>query len=100
MERLTNKQNRRIEHYMHTTSRMIVDRLVKEGIGTLVIGKNDGWKQEVELGKRKVAPEAFEREGVVDGKGIGGVGVGVSLVVHPVRIIVPRRNQKKKSLAR
>lgn len=26
--------------------------LVKEGIGALVIGKNDGWKQEVEMGKR------------------------------------------------
>jgi len=52
MERLTNKRNRRIEHYMHTASRRIIDLLVKEGIGTLVIGKNDGWKQECNLGKR------------------------------------------------
>ena len=52
IERITNKRNRRIEHYMHTTSKYIVNLLVKEGIGTLVIGKNDGWKQGVNLGKQ------------------------------------------------
>jgi putative transposase len=52
MERLTNTRNRRIEHYLHTTSRWIVDDLVAHGIGTLVIGKNDGWKQEANMGKR------------------------------------------------
>ncbi len=52
MERMTNKRNRRIDHYMHTTSRSIIDLLVHEGIGTLVIGKNDGWKQDIEMGKR------------------------------------------------
>ena len=52
MERLTNKRNRRIDQYMHTASKRIVALLVKEGIGTLVIGKNDGWKQEATMGKR------------------------------------------------
>ncbi len=52
MERMTNKRNRRIDHYMHTASKRIVDLLVKEGIGTLVIGKNDAWKQEANMGKR------------------------------------------------
>ena len=52
MERLTNKRNRRIDHYMHTASRWIIDDLVAHGIGTLVIGKNGGWKQGVEMGKR------------------------------------------------
>ncbi|MBV9690798.1 MAG: transposase [Ktedonobacteraceae bacterium] len=52
MERMTNKRNRRIQHYMHTTSKRVIDLLVKEGIGTLVIGKNDGWKQEANMGKR------------------------------------------------
>jgi IS605 OrfB family transposase len=52
MERLTNKRNRRIEHYMHTVSRQVIDLLVKEGIKTLIIGKNDGWKQEANMGKR------------------------------------------------
>ncbi len=52
MERLTNKRNRRIEHYMHTASKRVIEILVKENIKTLIIGKNDGWKQEANMGKR------------------------------------------------
>jgi IS605 OrfB family transposase len=52
MERVTNRRNRRIAHDMHTASRFLIDLLVSEGIGTLVIGKNDGWKQDAHLGKR------------------------------------------------
>ena len=52
MERMTNRRNRRIDHYMHTVSKRIIDLLVKEGISTLVIGKNDAWKQEANMGKR------------------------------------------------
>lgn len=52
MERMTNKRNRRIDHYMHTASKRIIDLLVKEGIGVLCIGKNDGWKQAANMGKR------------------------------------------------
>ena len=52
MEHLTIKRTRRIDHYLHATSRQIINLLVREGIGTLVIGKNDGWKQGVEMGKR------------------------------------------------
>jgi len=52
MERMTNKRNRRIDHYLHTASRYIIDLLVQEGIGVLVIGKSDGWKNEIEMGKR------------------------------------------------
>jgi IS605 OrfB family transposase len=47
----TTTRNRRIDHYMHTASKRIIDLLVKEGIGVLCIGKNDGWKQEANLGK-------------------------------------------------
>jgi IS605 OrfB family transposase len=46
LERVAAKRTRRIDHYMHTASRRIIDLLVQEGIGTLVIGKNPGWKQE------------------------------------------------------
>jgi putative transposase len=52
MEKLTNKRNRRIDHDLHTISRFIVEVLVAEGIGTLVIGRNEGWKQEINLGSR------------------------------------------------
>jgi putative transposase len=51
MERLTTRRTRRINHYLHAVSKTIIDLLVEEGIGTLVIGKNLLWKQEVNLGK-------------------------------------------------
>ena len=52
LERITTKRTRRIDHYLHTASRRIIDLLVVEGIGTLCIGKNPTWKQEVHLGRR------------------------------------------------
>ena len=50
MERLTTKWTRRINHYLHAASKEMIALLVAEDIGTLVIGKNLLWKQEVELG--------------------------------------------------
>jgi len=52
LDQVTTKRNRRIAHYLHTASRRIIDLLVEEGIGTLIIGKNRYWKQEVEMGKK------------------------------------------------
>jgi len=49
---LTDKRQRQSMAYLHVASRRIVDQLVKWRIGTLVIGKNDGWKQAIGLGKR------------------------------------------------
>jgi len=51
MERITNTRNRQINQYLHTASKRIVDFLVKEGIGTVIIGKNIYWKQEVNNGR-------------------------------------------------
>jgi len=52
LERLTTKRTRRIDQYLHTASRRLIDLLVAEGIGTLVIGQNLLWKQHTHLGKR------------------------------------------------
>lgn len=52
MECITTKRTRRIDHYLHTASRRIIDLLVAEGIGTLCIGKNPLWKQEANMGRR------------------------------------------------
>jgi putative transposase len=49
---LADKRGRQITDYLHVASRRIVDQLVKQRIGTLVIGKNDGWKQTIGLRKR------------------------------------------------
>ena len=52
MECITNRRNRRIDHYLHTASKRIIDFLVNEGIGTVIIGKNPLWKQECEMGRK------------------------------------------------
>ena len=52
LNRITTKRNRRVDSYLHTASRRIIDLLVEEGIGVLVIGKNLLWKQEVNLGSK------------------------------------------------
>lgn len=52
LEVLTDKRNRRINAYLHITSRRLIDLLCILHIGVLIIGKNDGWKQGIDLGKR------------------------------------------------
>lgn len=48
---ITNKRNDRIKHYMHKTSRYIVDLCQSLNITTLIVGKNNGWKQKSNIGK-------------------------------------------------
>ncbi|MEG3898057.1 MULTISPECIES: transposase [unclassified Microcoleus] len=53
IQQISLKRNKRVENYLHQTSNLIVKRcLVDEQIGQLVIGKNENWKQNVELGKQ------------------------------------------------
>jgi putative transposase len=51
IRRLTRCRNQKVDDYLHQASRYLVNLLVDQEITTLVIGKNDGWKQEVNLGK-------------------------------------------------
>ena len=48
----SSKRYFRLENYFHHVSKFLVQNCVKYGIGTLVIGKNDGWKQEMNLGRK------------------------------------------------
>jgi putative transposase len=52
LDNLTDKRNRRVNAYLHLASRRLIETLVAHHIGTLVVGKNDGWKQEINLGDR------------------------------------------------
>lgn len=52
IDRLTDKRNRRINQYLHATSRKVVALLANGGIGMIVVGKNNGWKQGIGIGKR------------------------------------------------
>lgn len=48
---LTFKRNNKINDYLHKTSKMLVNQLVSNNIGCLVIGNNTGWKQDINIGR-------------------------------------------------
>lgn len=49
--KLNHKRNDKVNDYLHKASKKVVDTLKSNGIHTLIIGKNDGWKQEVNVGR-------------------------------------------------
>ncbi|NEO54782.1 MAG: IS200/IS605 family element transposase accessory protein TnpB [Okeania sp. SIO3B5] len=51
IEALSYHRNRFVENYLHNTSKLVVNYLVTNNIGTVVIGKNDNWKQGANIGK-------------------------------------------------
>src|SRR5216684_3504201 len=52
MEQITTHRNRQVNHYLHAASKSIIDFLVKQGVGTIIVGKNPLWKQEAGMGRR------------------------------------------------
>lgn len=52
LERLTIKRNNKIKDFIHKSSKYVVNWCVKYDIDTIIIGKNNNWKQEINLGKR------------------------------------------------
>ncbi|MGV2389536.1 MAG UNVERIFIED_CONTAM: transposase [Microcystis novacekii LVE1205-3] len=49
---LTHKRNCRVENYLHTASKRVIDWCILHQIGTLIIGHNERMKQCLNLGKR------------------------------------------------
>ena len=49
---LTYKRNNKIDNYLHKASRMLVNQLVSNKVNVLVIGKNTGMKQDINIGKK------------------------------------------------
>ncbi len=52
IQAITAYRNNYVDNYLHTTSRTVVNLLKVSDIGTLVIGKNDNWKQNINIGKK------------------------------------------------
>ena len=46
------KRKNKVDNYLHKSSKLIVEHLVNNSINTLIIGKNDNWKQDVEMSKK------------------------------------------------
>lgn len=50
--KLTNKRNKKISDYTHKASRYIINQCLINDIGTIIIGKNDNWKQDINIGSK------------------------------------------------
>ncbi|MBW4597406.1 MAG: transposase [Brasilonema angustatum HA4187-MV1] len=48
---LVHKRNNRVSNYLHTASRRVIDWCLASGISRLIVGKNDRWKQDINIGK-------------------------------------------------
>lgn len=52
IKRITNKRNQQINDALHQASSKVIDWLLNNKISTLIIGKNIGWKQDINIGKK------------------------------------------------
>lgn len=52
LRRLLDKREKKMHDYLHKVSKSIVDYLVENDIGRLIIGHNDNWKQQCNIGRR------------------------------------------------
>lgn len=52
IERIYASRNNRMDDLMHKVSRHIVNTLERNNVGTLVCGRNKGWKDSIDLGRR------------------------------------------------
>lgn len=52
INKLSLNRKNKIDNYMHRSSKQIVETAKKNNINTIVIGKNDGWKQEINIGTK------------------------------------------------
>lgn len=51
LDKLFHKRNNKISDYLHKSSRIIINELIRNKTGVLVIGKNKEWKQGIGLGR-------------------------------------------------
>ena len=52
LDKLSIKRTNKIDYYLHKSSKQVIDYLKNNNITTLVIGKNDNWKQNINIGKK------------------------------------------------
>ncbi len=52
IKHLTLRRNNKIKDFFHKTSRKIIEYCIENNLGTIITGYNEGWKQEVNIGKK------------------------------------------------
>lgn len=50
--KLTFDRNNKVNDYLHKASRLLINKALKNGVTSIVIGYNQGWKNEINIGKR------------------------------------------------
>lgn len=51
IRRMTEKRNNKVRDFMHKASRIVANQLASEGVSTVYVGRNTGWKQDVGIGR-------------------------------------------------
>lgn len=51
LERFTTKRDLKMDYFMHCASKYIINYCINNNVGVIVIGKNDKWKQECDMGR-------------------------------------------------
>ncbi|WP_272819331.1 RNA-guided endonuclease InsQ/TnpB family protein [Scytonema hofmannii] len=52
IQNIVRNRNNFVESYLHSSTKMIVDEMVKQGVRLVAIGKNEQWKTSLNIGKR------------------------------------------------
>ena len=52
INKLTEKRGNKINDYLHKSSKFLIDHCLKNNLNTIVIGYNEYWKTEINIGKR------------------------------------------------
>lgn len=52
LDRISVKRYNRVKNYMHHVSKYVIDYCIANDINTVIVGLNETWKQNIELGKR------------------------------------------------
>ncbi|BAZ22707.1 hypothetical protein NIES4073_35940 [Kalymmatonema gypsitolerans NIES-4073] len=52
IQNIVRNRNNFVESYLHQSTKMIVDELIKQGVRLVAIGKNEQWKTSLNIGKR------------------------------------------------
>ncbi|ADI73346.1 transposase, IS605 OrfB family [Methanohalobium evestigatum Z-7303] len=52
LEKIYQKRNNKINDFFHKVSKKIINYCIENNIGTLIVGYNEGWKQECNIGKK------------------------------------------------
>ena len=52
MDHLLDRRYKKVEDFLHKASRLLINHCLKNDIDTIVLGYNEGWKQQISIGEK------------------------------------------------